>query len=118
MGRALFQPWRGLESCKEDTTPHHCSVVSATMEKPKELLETRDDMSSPVQAIKGSFLEKVILELNSKGCVGVAELKNDQQEQKLRDGTVIKIWLVIFWKDLNPFGKREGFISFQKITSF
>ena len=27
----------------------------------------------------------MILELNSKGCVGVAKLKKDQQEQKPRD---------------------------------
>ena len=60
-------------------------------EKPEELLKGREDMPSPGQAVKGSFLEQVALELNSRGSVGVTEFKKDPQAHKPRHRTVIKM---------------------------
>lgn len=72
-------------------------------------------MICPAQCkqFKGSFLEKVILELNSKGCVGVAELKSDQQEQKLRDSSYQDL-TSDFLERSEPFWEKRGVHIFPK----
>lgn len=62
-------------------------------------------MPIPGQAVKGSFLEYMTLELNSKGSIGVIELQKDQQEHKPRDRTVIKMGLI------TSLGRERGYLS-------